>query len=86
MCAHTGQFRVVIYTHLIIKMLLQTTECDQLYLAAKNGDVATIETLINKKYIDINAILPQRIDYQVTIIFFELLRLTLIFTCCIILY
>ena len=29
-------------------------ECDQLLLAAKEGDIATIEMLIYVKYIDVN--------------------------------
>ena len=33
-------------------------ECDQLFLAAKEGDIATIETLIYVKYIDVNSGTP----------------------------
>ena len=33
-------------------------ECDQLFLAAKEGDIATIETLIYVKYIDVNSRTP----------------------------
>ena len=33
-------------------------ECDQLFLAAKEGDIATIETLICVKYIDVNSRTP----------------------------
>ena len=33
-------------------------ECDQLFLAAKEGDTATIETLIYVKYIDVNSWTP----------------------------
>ena len=33
-------------------------ECDQLFLAAKEGDIPTIETLIYAKYIDVNCRTP----------------------------
>ena len=33
-------------------------ECDKLLLAAKVGDIATIETLIYTKYIDVNSRTP----------------------------
>ena len=33
-------------------------ECDQLFLTAKEGDIATIETLIYAKYIDFNSRTP----------------------------
>ena len=33
-------------------------ECVQLFLAAKEGDIATIETLIYVKYIDVNSRTP----------------------------
>ena len=43
-------------------------ERDQLFLAAKKGDIVTIETLINAKYIDVNIKTPRGSDwYQVTI-------------------
>ena len=45
-------------------------ECDQLFLAAKEGDIATIETLIYTKYIDVNSGTPWQLEgdrSQVTI-------------------
>ena len=33
-------------------------DCDQLFLAAKEGDIAIIETLIYAKYIDVNSKTP----------------------------
>ena len=41
-------------------VLLQTIERDQLFVAAKEGDVVTIETLLNDKYIDVNTIAVKR--------------------------
>ena len=35
---------------------LQTIERDQLILAAKEGDVVTIEELLNDKYVDVNTV------------------------------
>ena len=35
---------------------LQTMEQDQLILAAKEGDVVTIEELLNDKYVDVNTV------------------------------
>ena len=36
-------------------------ERDQLFLAAKEGDIATIETLVYVKYIDVNSRKPRTI-------------------------
>ena len=38
-------------------------ECDQLYLAAKEGNVATMETLIYDKYVDVNSRTPFEDDH-----------------------
>ena len=38
-------------------------ECDQLFLAAKEGNIATIETLIYAKYIDVNCRTPREKHY-----------------------
>ena len=34
---------------------IQQSECDQLVMAAFGGDVATVERLINTRYINMNA-------------------------------
>ena len=44
-------------------------ERDQLFLAAKEGDIATIETLIYVKYIDVNSKTPRKrfnVDVRIT--------------------
>ena len=33
---------------------IQQSECDQLVMVAMEGDVATVERLINTRYIDVN--------------------------------
>ena len=51
-------------------------ECDRLLLAAKEGDLATIETLINAKHIDVNIKKPLDVEdeiSQVIIIFVQLM-------------
>ena len=40
---------------------LQTIERDQLILAAKEGDVVTIEELLNDKYVDVNTVASHEI-------------------------
>ena len=42
-------------------------EHNQLFLAAKEGDIATIETLICVKYIDINSRTPEKFFNDVCI-------------------
>ena len=37
-----------------VYITIQQSECDQLVMAAERGDVATVETLINTRYIDVN--------------------------------
>ena len=44
-------------------------ECDQLLLAAKEGDIAIIETLIYAKYIDVNWTLWRESDISQVIIY-----------------
>ena len=39
---------------MFILLCIQQSECDQLVMAARRGDVATVETLINTRYIDMN--------------------------------
>ena len=50
---------------------MQTIERDQLFLATKEGDVVTIKTLLNDKYIDVNVIKPREYcedKWEVTIL------------------
>ena len=37
-----------------VYITIQQSECDQLVMAAMDGDVATVERLINTRYIDVN--------------------------------
>ena len=39
---------------MFILLRIQQSECDELVMAAGRGDVATMETLINTRYIDVN--------------------------------
>ena len=45
-------------------------ECDQLFLAAKEGDIATIETLVYAKYIDVNCRTPWEEGYKSQVIIY----------------
>ena len=44
-------------------------ERDQLFLAAEEGDIATIETLLNAKYVNVNIREPQVIIMFVECLF-----------------
>ena len=46
LCSHNDPSNVYI--------TIQQLECDQLVIAAIKGDVATVERLINTRYIDVN--------------------------------
>ena len=42
------------FTDYFLCNILQKSECDQLLEAAEKGDAATVERLINIRYIDVN--------------------------------
>ena len=47
-CSHT------LYDSCNVTILPQWSECHQLLMAARTGDVVTVERLINTRYIDVN--------------------------------
>ena len=52
--------------------ILQTIECDQLFLAAEQGDIITIEMLLYTKFIDVNTTFFKVTSYNNSIAIIEM--------------